>query len=119
MSREPREPIQHIWMRPNGPVPDDPLVHLGLLAYASDFTLLDTALIKHGKLLFDSEMQLASLDHAQWFHRPIRFDDWVLYSQDSPNAGGARGFCRGSIFARDGRLLASTVQEGLMRQRNA
>ncbi|MCB1522307.1 MAG: acyl-CoA thioesterase II [Hyphomicrobiaceae bacterium] len=119
MSREPREPRQQIWMKPNGTLPDDPLVHQGLLAYASDFTLLDTALIGHGKLLFDADMQLASLDHALWFHRPFRFDDWVLYSQDSPNASGARGFCRGSIYSRDGHLIASTVQEGLMRQRSA
>ncbi|MGE0856133.1 MAG: acyl-CoA thioesterase, partial [Hyphomicrobiaceae bacterium] len=119
MSREPREPVQHIWMRPNGPLPDDPRLHQCLLAYATDFTLLDTALIGHGKLLFDADMQLASLDHALWFHRPFRFDDWVLYAQDSPNAGGARGFCRGAIYSRDGRLLASTAQEGLMRQREA
>lgn len=119
MSREPREPLQHIWMRPNGDIPDDPVLHQGLLAYASDFTLLDTALVQHGKLLFDADMQLASLDHALWFHRPVRFDDWVLYAQDSPNAEGARGFCRGSLFSRDGRLIASTAQEGLMRQRNA
>ena len=88
-----------------------------VLAYASDFTLLDTALIAHGKLLFDADVQLASLDHALWYHRPFRADEWLLYVQDSPNAYGARGFCRGSIFARDGTLIASVVQEGLMRQR--
>ena len=86
-----------------------------MLAYASDFTLLDTALIAHGKLLFDSDIQLASLDHALWFHRPFRADEWLLYAQDSPSAHGARGFCRGSS-TRDGLLIASVAQEGLMRK---
>ena len=89
-----------------------------MLAYASDFTLLDTALIAHGKLLFDSDVQLASLDHALWFHRPFRADQWMLYAQDSPNAHGARGFCRGSVYRRDGVLVASVAQEGLMRVRD-
>lgn len=117
LSREPREPAQRIWLKANGALPEDPTLHQGVLAYASDFTLLDTALIGHGKLLFDPDMQLASLDHALWFHRPFKLDDWVLYAQDSPSAGGARGFCRGSIYTRDGKLIASTAQEGLMRQR--
>jgi acyl-CoA thioesterase-2 len=117
LSREPREPVQHIWLRANGTLPDDPVLHQGVLAYASDFTLLDTALIGHGKLLFDADMQLASLDHALWFHRPFRLDDWVLYAQDSPSASGSRGFCRGAIYSRAGELIASTAQEGLMRQR--
>ncbi len=117
MKREPREPVQHIWLKPNGTLPSDPRVHQGVLAYASDFTLLDTALVAHGKLLFDADMQLASLDHALWFHRPFLWDDWILYAQDSPNGAGARGFCRGSLYLRDGTLIASTVQEGLMRQR--
>ena len=73
-----------------------------MLAYASDFSLLDTALIAHGKLMFDKDIQLASLDHALWFHRPFRADEWLLYAQDSPSSHGARGFCRGSIFTRDG-----------------
>ena len=88
-----------------------------MLAYASDFTLLDTALIAHGKLLFDEDVQLASLDHALWLHRPFRADEWLLYVQDSPSASGARGFCRGSFFTRDGRLVASAAQEGLIRKR--
>lgn len=117
MTREARDPVQYIWLKPNGTLPDDPAIHQGMLAYASDFTLLDTALIAHAKLLFDPDMQLASLDHALWFHRPFRWDDWVLYAQDSPSASGARGFCRGFLYARDGTLIASTVQEGLMRQR--
>ena len=88
-----------------------------MLAYASDFSLLDTALIAHGKLMFDKDIQLASLDHALWFHRPFRADEWLLYAQDSPSSHGARGFCRGSVFTRDGPLVASVAQEGLMRQR--
>lgn len=117
LSRAPQSPQQSIWLKANGTLPDDARLHQCVLAYASDFTLLDTALIAHGKLLFDPDVQLASLDHALWFHRDFRADDWLLYVQDSPNAGGARGFCRGSFFTRDGRLVASTAQEGLIRQR--
>lgn len=117
LSREPHAPVQHIWLKANGRLPDDPGLHQCVLAYASDFTLLDTALIAHGKLLFDRDIQLASLDHALWLHQPFRADDWLLYAQDSPSASGARGFCRGSFFARDGRLVASTAQEGLIRKR--
>ena len=101
-----------------GALPDDPKLHQCVLAYASDFTLLDTALIAHGKLLFDTDIQLASLDHAMWLHRPVRADEWLLYVQDSPSAHGARGLCRGSVFTRDGVLVASTTQEGLMRPRD-
>ncbi|CCB67823.1 MULTISPECIES: acyl-CoA thioesterase II [unclassified Hyphomicrobium] len=117
MSREPRPPRQSIWLKSNGPLGDNPYIHQALLAYASDFTLLDTALVAHGKLLFDADIQLASLDHAMWFHRPFRADDWLLYTQDSPSASAARAYCRGSVFDRNGRLVASTVQEGLMRPR--
>ena len=117
LSREPGPAAQHIWMRANGSLGDDAKIHACILAYASDFTLLDTALIPHGKLLFDADVQLASLDHAMWFHRPFRTDEWLLYSQDSPNGSGARGFCRGSVYARDGRLVASVAQEGLIRKR--
>lgn len=117
LSREPREPLQYIWLRTNGLLPADARIHQCALAYASDFTLLDTALIAHGKLLFDADIQLASLDHALWFHRPFRADEWLLYAQDSPSAHGARGFCRGSVFSRDGTLVASVAQEGLMRRR--
>jgi acyl-CoA thioesterase II len=117
LGREAREPVQHIWIRANGVLPDDTKLHQSVLAYASDFTLLDTALIAHGKLLFDSDIQLASLDHALWFHRPFRADAWLLYAQDSPNAYGARGFCRGTLFTRDGHIVASTAQEGLVRRR--
>ena len=116
-SREPRPPEQYIWMRATGPLPDDLPLHQCVLAYASDFSLLDTALIAHGKLMFDKDVQLASLDHALWLHRPFRADAWLLYAQDSPSSHGARGFCRGRVFTRDGTLVASVAQEGLMRQR--
>jgi len=117
LSRDPSPPQQNIWLKASGRLPDDPRLHQCVLAYASDFTLLDTALIAHGKLLFDQDIQLASLDHALWLHLPFRADEWLLYAQDSPSAAGARGFCRGSFFTRDGRLVASTAQEGLIRKR--
>jgi acyl-CoA thioesterase-2 len=117
LKRLPGEPAQQIWMRANGTLPDDDVLHRCILAFASDYTLLDTALIAHGKVLFDPDVQLTSLDHAMWIHRPFRADAWLLYVQDSPSAQGARGFCRGSVFTEDGVLVASTTQEGLMRQR--
>lgn len=117
LDRAKREPAQHVWFKANGQLPDTFALHQCVLAYASDFTLLDTALIAHGKLLFDPDIQLASLDHAMWLHRPFRADEWLLYAQDSPSAHGARGFCRGSIFTRKGTLVASVTQEGLMRKR--
>jgi acyl-CoA thioesterase-2 len=117
LSRKKKAPTQQIWFRASGRLPDDPTVHQAVLAYASDLTLLDTALIAHGKLLFDPDIQLASLDHALWYHRPFRADDWMLYVQDSPSAHSARGFSRGSIYTRQGALIASVAQEGLMRLR--
>ena len=114
---EGRDPKQHIWIRATGKLPDDLALHQCVLAYASDFTLLDTALIAHGKKIFDPDLMLASLDHALWFHRGFKADEWLLYTQDSPSASGARGFCRGSIFKKDGTLVASVVQEGLIRER--
>ena len=108
---------QSIWMRATGKLPDAFPLHQCVLAYASDFTLLDTSLIAHGKLMFDHDMQMASLDHALWFHRPFRADDWLLYVQDSPSSQHGRGICRGSIFTREGVLVATVVQEGLIRQR--
>lgn len=116
LTRHRHEPHQQIWFRATGRLPDDPGIHAAVLAYASDFTLLDTALFAHGRSVFDKDLQLASLDHAMWFHAPFRFDDWLLYAQDSPFTGGARGFCRGAVYARDGRLVASTAQEGLIRR---
>jgi acyl-CoA thioesterase-2 len=119
LSREPGAPRHDVWFRANGTLPDRPEIHNCILAYVSDFTLLDTALIAHGKLLFDRDLQLASLDHALWFHRPVRADEWLLYAQDSPNAFGARGFCRGAVYDREGHLVASVAQEGLIRKRSA
>jgi acyl-CoA thioesterase II len=117
VTRTTRALEQSVWMRATGRLPDDLALHQCVLAYASDFSLLDTALIAHGKLMFDKDMQLASLDHALWFHRPFRADDWLFYTQESPSSHGARGYCRGDIFTRDGVLVASVAQEGLMRQR--
>jgi len=118
-SQQKRAPQQSIWIRASDELPDDPALHQCALAYASDFSLLDTALIAHGRMLFDPELMLASLDHAMWFHRPARADGWLLYTLDSPAAHGARGFCRGSIFTQDGVLVASVAQEGLIRKRRA
>ena len=105
------------WFRLRGPVPDDAALHRGILAYVSDYSLLSTAVIPHGHNLFDHAMQPASLDHAIWFHGAVPLDDWLLYSTDSPFAGDARGFATGKIHARDGRLVASVAQEGLIRLR--
>ncbi len=112
---DPGAPVQDVWLRAAGPLPDDPAIHRAVLAYLSDMTLLDTALIGHGHYVFDAKLQIASLDHALWFHRPFRADEWLLYVQDSPNSSGARGLTRGLLFSRDGRLIASSMQEGLMR----
>jgi len=109
----------HIWIRATGKLPDEPAIHQCVLAYASDMMLLDSALIPHGRTVFERTLMAASLDHALWFHRPFRADDWLLYAQDSPNLFGARGFARGLIFARDGTLVASVAQEGLLRERRA
>lgn len=117
LSREKLEPEAHIWVRASGLVPDDRHYQAAILAYLSDMTLLDTSLYAHGTSIFDPELQVASLDHAMWFHRPCRLDNWLLYTQDSPSAAGARGMTRGSIFTRDGRLVASVAQEGLIRKR--
>ena len=112
----PRPAYKHVWVRTIGRVPDDdPKLHRALLAYLSDYNLLDTATQPHAASI--AELQMASIDHAMWFHRPFRADEWLLYSTDSPSASGARGFSRGSFFSRDGRLVASTAQEGLMRVR--
>ena len=114
--RPPRPPFDHIWFRPAGPVPGDIRQRQIVLAYVSDMTLLSTSLLPHGKSFF-SAVQLASIDHAMWFHRDAPLDDWLLYAQDSPSASGARGFNRGLIFTRDGVLIASVAQEGLIRPR--
>ena len=111
----PRTGQRQAWFRSAGALPDDALLHYALLAYASDFRLLGTALLPHGRSLFQGRTRLASLDHAMWFHRPVRMDDWLLYTMESPCAIGGRGLARGSIFDRQGRLLASVCQEGMMR----
>jgi acyl-CoA thioesterase II len=116
MNRKPREPFDNVWIRATGPVPDNVIVQQSVLAYASDMSLLDTALLPHGRS-WNSPIQMASLDHAMWFHHPFKMDDWLLYAQDSPSASGARGFNRGALYTRDGKLVASVVQEGLMRPR--
>lgn len=113
----PMPPRQALWLRASSALPDDEAVHRAVLAYASDMTLLDTALVAHGSTVYSPDIMGASLDHALWFHAPFRADDWLLYVQDSPFAGGARGFSRGLIYARDGRLVASSAQEGLIRHR--
>ena len=102
-------------MRANGRLPDDELVHVCALTFASDITLLDSVLIHHGLAVGMDPVQLASLDHAMWFHRPFRADEWFLYDTNSPTASGARGLAQGRIFSRDGRQVASVVQEGLLR----
>ncbi|WP_028238714.1 acyl-CoA thioesterase II [Stutzerimonas azotifigens] len=114
---EPMEPIKHVWFRADGRLADIPALHKYLLAYASDFGFIGTALQPHAVTFWQPHMQLASLDHAIWFHRDLRVDEWLLYTSDSPWAGAGRGFARGSIFNRQGQLVASVAQEGLMRQR--
>ena len=113
LSREPRPAAKQVWFRVLGSLPDDQALHRSLLAYVSDYHLLPTATLPHGHSFFD--LQMASIDHAIWFHRDLRVDEWQLYTMDSPSASGARGFSRGSIYSRDGRLVASVAQEGLMR----
>jgi acyl-CoA thioesterase II len=108
------EPVKQIWFRAVDSLPDDERLHRCILAYVSDFHLIDTALMPH-LLPPDGKLTMASIDHAMWFHRSVRVDDWLLYATDSPSSSGARGFARGNIFSRDGRLVASTAQEGLLR----
>jgi acyl-CoA thioesterase-2 len=104
-----------VWLRADGDLPDDPLLHVCLMTYASDMTLLDSVLLRHGLSWLDGRTTGASLDHAMWFHRPFRADRWLLYAQESPAAGGARGLARGEVFTYEGELVVSVVQEGLIR----
>jgi acyl-CoA thioesterase II len=113
--KNPLPPYQRVWLRADGRLPDDPVLHVCILTYASDMTLLDTSLLPHGSGAVDGGIMMASLDHAMWFHRPFRADEWLLYVQDTPSASGARGLARGSIFTRGGDLAVSVVQEGLIR----
>lgn len=109
-------PQRYSWLKANGQMPQDPCFHQYLLSYASDFHFLPTTLQPHGKGFLEADMQVATLDHAMWFHRPFRLDDWVLYMVESPSASGARGFVQGQFYTRQGELVASTAQEGLIRQ---
>jgi acyl-CoA thioesterase-2 len=111
-------PYQHVWFRLIARAPDDVVLHRSMLAYASDFHLVGTTTFPHGISYLQKNVQMASLDHALWFHRPFRADEWLLYSCDSPTAQGARGLARGMIYTVDGRLVASTAQEGLIRLRD-
>ena len=113
--RDPRPPRQQVWFRADGTLADDPLLHACVVAYASDMSLLDSVLLPHGISWDDPTFMGASLDHAMWFHRPFRADEWLLYDQESPSAYGGRGLGRGEIFQEDGRLVVSVVQEGLVR----
>lgn len=115
---ETKSPRHAVWVRATGTLADDPALHRYLLAYSSDFSFVTTALRPHGATWVDPRMQVASIDHVMWFHRPFRMDDWLLHVMESPSACGARGFARGQFFSRDGRLVASTAQEGLMRRRS-
>jgi acyl-CoA thioesterase-2 len=105
-----------VWMRADGTLPDDPLLHVCAVTFASDMTLLDSTLLNHGLAWGTGDVMGVSLDHAMWFHRPFRADEWWLYDQESPWTGAARGLARGSIYTRDGHLAASVVQEGLLRR---
>jgi acyl-CoA thioesterase-2 len=115
LNPEKLEPLRHVWFRAVAPLPDDEVLHRCLLAYVSDYNLLDTAMMPSGISPFTQRLAIASIDHAMWFHRSVRVDDWLMYATDSPSASGARGFARGSLYTRDGRLVASTSQEGLLR----
>lgn len=116
-SDTPRTPERAVWLRAIDQLPDDPALHCYLLAYASDYAFMTTSLLPHGVTWLTPGMQVASLDHAMWFHEPFRVDDWLLHVIDSPAARGGRGLVRGRVFTRDGRLVASTAQEGLIRKK--
>ena len=117
LTKEKLDPRQDIWVRAVGTVPADRHYQACILAYLSDMTLLDTSLYPHGTSIFNPKLQVASLDHAMWFHRPCAMDNWLLYTQDSPSASGARGMTRGGLYTRSGTLVASVAQEGLIRKR--
>ena len=115
LDRGPLPPHSRVWLRADGALPDDPVLHTCVVTYASDMTLLDTTLLPHGRSFVEQDVMMASLDHAMWFHRPFRADEWLLYAQDTPSASGGRGLARGLFFDRSGALVASVVQEGLIR----
>lgn len=115
----PKPPVRKVWLKASHDLPDDPALHAYLLAYASDHSFVTTALLPHGVTWLAENMQIASIDHVMWFHQPFRVDDWLLYDMESPAAHGGRGLVRGRIFTRDGKLVATVAQEGLMRKRAA
>jgi acyl-CoA thioesterase-2 len=115
---EKRDPVRYVWFRAMSRLPEERIIHQAVLAYASDYGLLPTALHPHGVPYRDRRLQMASLDHSLWLHRPFRADAWLLYAMESPVAAGARGFTRGAIFTQSGELVASVAQEGLMRMRS-
>ena len=117
MNREPSEPRAHSWFRTVAPLPDDPQLHRAIISYASDYTLLGTSALPHGLSWMRGELVGASLDHALWFHRPARADEWLLYATQIPWSGSGRGMNLGRIFNRKGELVASVAQEGMMRKR--
>ncbi|XUU59529.1 acyl-CoA thioesterase [Erythrobacter sp. HA6-11] len=119
MNSEPKPPKAHSWFKAAAALPDDPALHRAVIAYASDFTLLGTSALPHGLSWMRGELVGASLDHAIWFHRPARADEWLLYATDSPWSGSGRGFNRGRIFNREGELVASVAQEGMIRRRKS
>ena len=112
---EKRPPVSHVWFRTVAHLPDDPALHRAVLAYVSDFQILGTALLPHGKSFFGGKIKAASLDHAVWFHEPFRVDEWLLFVTEAPWSGAARGYSRGQVFTQDGRLVASVTQEGMIR----
>lgn len=111
-----REPIKFSWMKADAALPEDPTIHNYVMTYATDFNLIATSMHPHAVSFAQKDMQVASLDHSIWFHRPVKMDDWLLYAMDSPSASGGRGFCRGQIFNQQGELVASVAQEGLIRK---
>lgn len=115
----PHAPVRHVWFKTVNALPDETLLHQAVLAYVSDYGLITTALQPHGLTFRSRGLQMASLDHSLWLHREFRVDDWLLYAMDSPVAAGARGFARGRIYTREGVLVASVAQEGLMRVRSS
>lgn len=115
---DPHPPYKHTWLRTRDPLPDDPEVHLAVLAYMSDLDFMSTSMLPHGRAQMRDRVQGASLDHSLWFHRPFRADDWLLFAKESPTASGARGFVRGQFFDRAGRLVATAAQECLIRPRD-
>lgn len=119
MQPEKAEPVRYIWLRANGRLPDDPRIHKYLLAYASDFNFLPTALMPHGHSFWERELQVATIDHSMWFHQDFRFDDWVLYVMESPRAIAGRGLVQGHVYTRDGTLVATAMQEGIIRPRQS